>query len=65
MNRWYERVPLMLAAAVLLLGGAAEEQGAGQQMLAAGFVVLGAWVGSEVRSSAKRSVDEVPDGDKR
>jgi hypothetical protein len=53
-NRWWDRVPLLLAASVLLLGGAAEEQGAGQQMLAAGFVVLGAWVASETKTINRR-----------
>jgi hypothetical protein len=54
-NRWWERVPLLLAASVLLLGGATEEETAGEQMLAAGLVVLGTWVATEARAAAKRT----------
>jgi disulfide bond formation protein DsbB len=60
-NRWYERVPLLLAAAALLMGGAAEEAGAAQQMLAAGFVVLGTWVGVEARNAVVKLPPDDPE----
>ena len=49
MRDWLKALPILLAASALLIAATAEKEGQrSAQMLAAGFIVLGLWAGTEI-----------------
>ena len=62
MNGWLQRAPLLVVVLVLLLAGAAEyvradEDRAGTALIAAGLIVLGAWLSLEAVAIHQRMHD--------
>jgi len=69
MRDWLKALPILLAASALLIAATAEKEGQrSAQMLAAGFVILGAWVATviwEGVSEQQRRKERDQDDEKR